>query len=143
MLIKTFSHFLLLDTFISAITRLVILQFFVEAFYDQSLCNSRWDPTQSPRNYRHGIITSVKYHEVYLREKRHQKDCRVGLGAVQCVLISLLICLTAAQGTLAMTMRRFGKVIENRSGCSLVAGNVRGSLRPQPTEPEKVRVWLQ
>ncbi|KAI5362327.1 hypothetical protein Slin15195_G059780 [Septoria linicola] len=107
-----FAHFLLLDTFVSAIVRLLILQFFFEAFYDHNVCTPLYDPTWNPRNFRHDIVTSVGYQKEYLWQSTHPRRCTAALGAVQVVLVGLLICLTVAQGSLAVTMRRFGKELE-------------------------------
>lgn len=104
----SFALFLLLDAFVSAIVRLLIVQFFFGAFYDYNVvCTSNYDPTWSPRNFRHEIVTSVRHQKEYRWQASHQKTCRVALGATQVVLVGVLICLTVAQGSLAVTMRRF------------------------------------
>lgn len=113
-LTTSFAHFLLLDTFVSAIVRLLILQFFFEAFYDHNVCTASYDPTWSPRNFRHDIVTSVRYQKEYLWQTSNRKRCRAALSAVQIVLIGLVICLTGAQCSLAFTMRKFGKELERR-----------------------------
>jgi hypothetical protein len=113
-LITSFSHYLLLDTAVSAIVRLLILHFFFESFYDHNVCTSSYDPTWSPQNFRHDIITSVRHQKDYLWQLSHVKRCRVALGAVQAVLVGLLICFTAAQALLAIDMRRFGKGLDGK-----------------------------
>ncbi|KAF7188790.1 hypothetical protein HII31_09713 [Pseudocercospora fuligena] len=141
-LITAFSHFLLLDTFVSAVCRLLILQFFVESFYDHNICSNNYDPTWSPQNFRHDIVTSVRYQKEYLWQFSHKKRCRFALGAVQVVLVTLLICLTAAQGSLAVTMRRYGKEFDQkRTTKSGVRSAEKPRSRPQP-DPEKVRYEL-
>lgn len=143
-LIIAFSHFLLLDTFVSAIFRLLILQFFVESFYDHNICSSSYDPTWSPQNFRHDIVTSVRYQKEYLWQFSHQKSCHFALGAVKVVLVTLLICLTAAQGSLAVTTRRHGKELEWRRG-DRPARNQDLSEKPRQSplpDLEKVRYEL-
>lgn len=44
----------------------------------------------------------------------HKKRCRAALSAVHIVLLGLLMCLTVAQGTCAVAMRRFGNELEAR-----------------------------
>ncbi|EME83834.1 uncharacterized protein MYCFIDRAFT_195054 [Pseudocercospora fijiensis CIRAD86] len=137
-LITAFSHFLLLDTFVSAVCRLLILQFFAESFYDHNICSNNYDPTWSPQNFRHDIVTSVRYQKEYLWQFSHKKRCRVALGAVQVVLVTLVICLTAAQGSLAVTMRRYGKKFDQKR-LNKVAVRLAEKPRqsPQP-DPEKL-----
>ncbi|KAM3416732.1 hypothetical protein BST61_g8323 [Cercospora zeina] len=113
-LTTSFAHFLLLDTFVSAIVRLLILQFFFEAFYDHNVCTASYDPTWSPRNFRHDIVTSVRYQKEYLWQNSNMRRCRAALSAVQIVLIGLVMCLTGAQCSLAITMRKYGKELERR-----------------------------
>lgn len=110
----SFALFLLLDAFVSAIVRLLVAQFFFEAFYDYNICTSNYDPTWSPRNFRHDIVTSVRYQKEYLWQANHQKTCRVALGAIQVVLVAVLVCLTVAQGSLAVTMRRFANELARK-----------------------------
>lgn len=115
----SFALFLLVDAFVSAIVRLLVLQFFFEAFYDYNVCTSSYDPTWSPRNFRHDIVTSVRYQKEYLWQASHQKTCRVALGAGQVILVGVLICLTVAQGSLAVTMRRFAKDLARKDSVRL------------------------
>jgi hypothetical protein len=105
----SFALFLLVDAFVSAIVRLLVLQYFFRAFYDHNVCTASYDATRSPRNLRHDIVTSVRYQEEHIWPASHQKTCRIAVGATQVAVVGVLICFTIAQGSLAMTVRRFAK----------------------------------
>ncbi|KAK4502853.1 hypothetical protein PRZ48_006279 [Zasmidium cellare] len=134
-LITSFAHFLLIDTFVSAICRILVLQFFVEAFHDHNICSNGFEPTWSPQNFRHDIVTSVRWQQENLWHFNHKRRCRVALGAVQVVLVAILICLTVAQGMLAVRMRRFARDTERPR-----AGVAKPRRSPQPQmDREKAR----
>ncbi|KAF2215210.1 hypothetical protein CERZMDRAFT_56805 [Cercospora zeae-maydis SCOH1-5] len=131
-LTTSFAHLLLLDTLVSAIVRLLVLQFFFEAFYDHNVCTASYDPTWSPRNFRHDIVTSVRYQKEYLWQKSNRRRCRAALSAVQIVLIGLVVCLTGAQCSLAITMRKYGKELKGRQARMATKSTFRcGDAKPR------------
>lgn len=137
-LIHPLAHFLLLDTLVSALTRLLILEFFLDSFSEPGLCSSTEFsslPLWSPQNFSHDIVTSVRWQKESLWNfTQGEKRCRVAEDAVQVVLVGLLVCLTAAQGSLAMAMRRFGKEIEREREVVVEVAEMRVSAR----DPEKI-----
>ena len=109
MLVTSFAHFLVIDTVISATCRLLILQFFIESFYDHNICTGGYDPIWSSQNFRHDIVTSVQWEQEHLWQSSHKRRCRVAFGAVQVVSICVLMGMTAGQGSLAVMLRRHAK----------------------------------
>ncbi|EME44878.1 hypothetical protein DOTSEDRAFT_70806 [Dothistroma septosporum NZE10] len=123
MLVTSFAHFLLIDTVISATCRLLILQYFIEAFNDHNVCAGGYEPIWSPQNFRHDIVTSVQWEQEQLWHSSHKRSCRVALGAVQVVSICVLMGMTAGQGSLAVMMRRHAK--------EMVRPATRGTEKPR------------
>ncbi|KAK4624237.1 hypothetical protein CLAFUW4_05296 [Fulvia fulva] len=130
-LLTTFAHFLLLDTVISATCRLLILQFFIESFYDHNICTGGYEHIWSSQNFRHDIVTSVRWEQEHLWQESHKGSCRVALGAVQVVSICVLMGMTAGQGSLAVMMRRHAKEMERPVG---VGGVDKARTSPRPDE---------
>lgn len=108
--------FLLVDAFLSSIVRLLVLEFFFKEFQDFNVCESSYDPAWTPRNFRHDIVTSVRFQKEYISQARHQQTCRLALGATQVVFVGVLICFTAAQASLAMTVRQCAKELGRKKG---------------------------
>ncbi|SMQ48912.1 unnamed protein product [Zymoseptoria tritici ST99CH_1A5] len=126
-LISSFAHFLLLDTFVSAISRLIILQFFFDAFYDQNVCSAEYDLTWSPESFHNDIVSSVQqFREDHMMLRQRRRSCQVELGIVQVGLVCVVVCFAVVQGVLAVCMRRHGQVVER--GVLVESGLALGSI---------------
>lgn len=108
-LICLFSHSLLLDALVSTCTRLLILELFVSTAHSQGTCSdiieSIWTDQKQP-----------SYEELSGEEWQRALWkagiwCRFALGAVHVACIGLLISSCAAQGTIAIAVRKYGMQI--------------------------------
>lgn len=132
-MVTSFAHFLLIDTLVSTVCRILVLQFFVESFHAHNICSDGFEPAWSPQNFRHDIVTSVRWQQENLWQFNHKRRCRVALGAVKIVLVAILMGLTATQGMLAVRVRRVAKDMERPRA----AAKTRRSPQPQ-VEREKL-----
>ena len=93
----------------------MVLQFFFDAFSNQNVCPAVHNPSWSSENFKHDLITSVEEFREDIRTNiRMRRECRVELGIVQVVLVSVLVCFAAAQGALAVGMRRYAQEVARR-----------------------------
>ncbi|TKA29752.1 hypothetical protein B0A50_03115 [Salinomyces thailandicus] len=113
-LVISFAHYLLLDTLLSAVCRLFLLQLFADEFSDQDICSGAFTNTLAPDSLRHdhgGAAGAHRQHHAY-RPKLQMRRCRIALDAAQIILVGFVVASTAAQCMLAIGMRRYGKELE-------------------------------
>lgn len=106
-LTTTFSHFLLLDAFVSSIARLLILELFFNTTHSQDACTdvveALWTNQQQPS---HATVRSSQWQQSLTEAGIW---CRFALGTVHVVCVGVLVCTSAAQGTVAVAIRSVGK----------------------------------
>lgn len=105
-----------MDAWVSAIVRFFALQYSVDAFLDEDICSGLYASPWQRDSLSHDVITSAHWQKHALMPSDHARRCHVALGALQIVLIVLLMALTALQGTVAISMRRFGREMERANG---------------------------
>lgn len=102
-MINIFSHSLLLDAFVSTCARLLILELFFNTTHSQDTCSdiieAIWTDQRQPS---HEIVTSIEWQHSLMRAGVW---CRFALGAVHVACVGVLICTSAAQGTVAVAIR--------------------------------------
>lgn len=106
-MITLFSHFLLLDAFVSSIARLLILELFFNTTHSQDTCSdvveAFWTDQEQPT---HATVTSSHWQQSLTEAGIW---CRFALGTVHVVCVGVLVCTSAAQGTVAVAIRNVGK----------------------------------
>lgn len=112
-LVAFFAHYLLVDTIISAVCKLLVLQCVVDAFYVHDICNAEFATPWREETLGHDTVTSPHWQTHMYRPSRHMKRCRVAVHAVQIVLVAVMVVLVTGQAMLAMSMRRYGKEVES------------------------------
>lgn len=112
-LIAAFAHYLLVDTIISAVCKVLVLQIFVDAFHDHDICTDEFATPWQEETLRHGVVTSPHWQKHTYWPSRHLRQCHVAVHAVQVVMVALMIVLITGQVMLAISMRRYGKEIES------------------------------
>lgn len=78
------------------------------------MCTAGMQPSsssQSQNRFSHHLVSSASWIK---HGNRDGGRCKTALGLLQMAAIALFICVTAAQGTLAMTVRRYGKECERQ-----------------------------
>ncbi|KAF2768042.1 hypothetical protein EJ03DRAFT_328601 [Teratosphaeria nubilosa] len=111
-LITSFAHYLFVDTFMSALCRFVLLELFLDTFRDHNVCSDAYASRWQEETLSHDVVTSAHWQKHLMRPSNHVRRCRLALDAVQVVMFAILVAMTAAQGTLAMAMKRYGREIE-------------------------------
>ncbi|KAK5114790.1 hypothetical protein LTR85_010103 [Meristemomyces frigidus] len=111
-LVASFSHYLLMDACVSALCRVFALQYFVDTFSEENVCDDGYATGWRDDRLSHDVITSPHWQKQTPRSLHDARRCYVALGAVQFILIVLLMALTAVQWSLAVAMRRYGKEME-------------------------------
>lgn len=105
-LIYLFSHSLLLDALISTCARLLLLELFFSTAHSQDTCSdileAIWADQKQPS---HGLVASPEWQHAPLNARIW---CRFALGAVHVACVGVLICTCAAQGTVAVAVRKYG-----------------------------------
>jgi hypothetical protein len=105
-LICLFSHSLLLDALISTCARILLLELFFSIARSQDTCSSIieavWTDQRQPS---HDVMSSLEWQHAVLKAGVW---CRLSLDAVHVACIGVLICTCAAQGTVAVAVRKYG-----------------------------------
>lgn len=121
-LTTTFSHFLLLDAFVSSIARLLILELFFNTTHPQDACSdvveALWTNQQQPS---HATVTSSHWQQSLTEAGIW---CRFALGTVHVVCVGVLVCTSAAQGTVAVAIRSVGKQFGRQRSEGILHGPV-------------------
>lgn len=110
-LTNLFSHSLLLDAFVSTCARLLVLELFFNTTHSQDTCSdiieAIWTDQRQPS---HDVVTSFEWQHSLMRAGVW---CRFALGAVHVACVGVLICTSAAQGTVAVAIRNHALQIDN------------------------------
>jgi len=112
-LVAFFAYYLLVDTIISAVCKLLVLQYVVDAFYVHDICNDEFAMPWREEILGYDTVTSPHWQKHMYRPSRHMKRCRVAVHVVQIVLVAVMVVLATGQAMLAMSMRRYGKEMES------------------------------
>ena len=108
-LICLFSHSLLLDALVSTCTRLLVLELFIGTAHSQGTCSdiieSIWTDQKQPS---YDEMSGEEWQRALWKAGMW---CRFALGAVHVACIGLLISSCAAQGTIAVAVRKYGMQI--------------------------------
>ena len=108
-LICLFSHSLLLDALVSTCTRLLVLELFISTAHSQGTCSdiieSIWTDQKQPS---YDELSGEEWQRALWKAGIW---CRFALGAVHVACIGLLISSCAAQGTIAVAVRKYGMQI--------------------------------
>lgn len=118
-LINIFSHSLLLDAFVSTCARLLILELFFNTTHSQDTCSdiieAIWTDQRQPS---HDVVTSIEWQHSLMKAGVW---CRFALGAVHVACVGVLICTSAAQGTVAVAIRNHALQIGNAEKPDVIA----------------------
>lgn len=110
--ISVFAKYLFLDAATWAICRFLVAQIFFMSVFNEDAC-SIYNPKWSPENFSHDIITSVQsFRSDHVGHSAIGKRCQAQAGAMQIVVVVLLMAFTAAHGSIAMGMRQHAKEVE-------------------------------
>jgi hypothetical protein len=118
-LICLFSHSLLLDALISTCARILLLELFFSTARSQDTCadiiEAIWtDQQQLSRD----AMSSLEWQHALLKAGVW---CKLALGAVHAASIGVLICTCAAQGTVAVAVRKYGMQVGRSQEVEIVA----------------------
>ncbi|KAH9845041.1 hypothetical protein Tdes44962_MAKER06900 [Teratosphaeria destructans] len=133
-LITSFAHYLFVDTFMSALCRFVLLELFLDTFRDHHVCSDAYASPWQEKALSHDVVTSAHWQKHLMRPSSHVRRCRLALDAVQIVMFAILVGMTAAQGTLAMAMKRYGREIERWERLTLDGAFERCSIVDEKAE---------
>jgi hypothetical protein len=96
----------LLDALISTCARLLLLELFYKTAHSQDTCSdiieAVWTDQRQPL---HDMMSSSEWQHSLLKTGIW---CRFALGAVHVACVGVLICTCAAQGTIAVAVRKCG-----------------------------------
>lgn len=105
-LICLFANTLLLDAFVSTCARLLVLELFFNTTHSQDTCSdiieAIWTDQHQPS---HDVVTSFEWQQSIMKAGIW---CRFALGAVHVACVGVLVCTSAAQGTVAVAVRSYG-----------------------------------
>lgn len=108
-LICLFSHSLLLDALISTCARLLVLELFFSTAHSQGTCSdiieSIWTDQKQPS---YEVVSSQEWQDALWKAGLW---CKFALGTVHVACIGVLISSCAAQGTIAVAVRKYGMQI--------------------------------
>ncbi|KAK3066211.1 hypothetical protein LTR53_017533 [Teratosphaeriaceae sp. CCFEE 6253] len=110
--VTAFAHHMLLDTLLSTICRLLVLRIFTTGFQPAHVCG---DNPWSRNRRSHDVVTSPRSRSGIDGWTTRFDTCTLTLYLVESFAVAILIALTAAQGTLAMAMRRYGKGLADQT----------------------------
>jgi hypothetical protein len=84
----------------------------------------------------HDVVTSAHWQQHMIQPSAKVQRCRMGVMAIQSMLAGLLVVMTAAQGLLAIAMRKYSKDMERLQREGIVP-------RHQEMVDEKPRVSVE
>lgn len=94
-LVSAFANFLIVDTFVSALYRVLVLQLFLGAFYDENVCNDAY------------LMT-------FGSPPKDPSSCQDIFHYAKLAVMILCTMWTAAQGMTSITIRRYAQTMEHQ-----------------------------
>ena len=133
-LISLFSHSLLLDALISTCARLLLVELFFSTAHSQGTCSDIieliWTDQKQPS---YDVVSSQEWQHALWKAGLW---CRFALGAVHVACIGVLISACAAQGTIAVAIRKHGMQIGRSQECEIILDEKRLLEKYQDVEVE-------
>lgn len=117
---------MLLDALVSTCARLLVLELFFDTTHSQNTCpdiiEAIWADQQQPS---HDEVSSPEWQHALIKAGSW---CRFALGAVHVACVGVLICTCAAQGTVAVAVRKYGMQIGDEEESYIVSVSEKDSL---------------
>ncbi|KAF2721650.1 hypothetical protein K431DRAFT_223694 [Polychaeton citri CBS 116435] len=104
-LVTSFAHFLLLDTLMSALSRILTLELALDSF-------STYDDWHEPDPASTDVVAYARWQQNMMRRSPQTLRCDNALSVMRVVAFGVLFCVTVLQGMLAVAMRRYSRALE-------------------------------
>jgi hypothetical protein len=115
---------LLLDALVSTCARILLLELFFSTARSQTTCadiiEAVWTDQKQPS---HEVMSSLEWQHALLKAGVW---CKLALGAVHAACIGVLICTCAAQGTVAVAVRKYGMQVGRSQEVEIVSNEKDG-----------------